>query len=577
MSEAAPVAPQQQQSTTSLAEWGLLFLAPGLSYWLMHFHPIMQRGYLDPYIYTGYIHNFVDLFERYGTTYYGVRFGTIVPGQIATAVFGPIGGYFALRYLLALTAAVPFYLLVRQQHGRPAAVALFSLLVTSPFLARTLLWDYTDSTGVPFVFASICLYAIGYRRRLLADACAGALAGLAIHSNVFALMPLSVFFGAHLALSIGYRREPSAVVPRLLVISITVVLVSVVGALYYWWRVRQLDIFSITATTSVWLTGGAIADWRTAGTAWVAEQWSVLTPAILAILVPFVRSHRGLTFHDLLLWSSGAAVTLFYYVYQFLLDGTILQLFYYFSYLLPFVFMLLSLVVSAVMNSVGERTRALVAAAVMTSGIVPWVLYSYELANLRGLELAHYFVIVAVAGVLVVAAVHVSRFRTALAVCAAVALGVMLVGSFAGSSSIYAGTLNSRRHPAALEMDVYRVALRFIENVPRMRERPGMVRFWYSNLPAGNSMQSVQSTYLWGRSKVQREGAGLPELTDADLQLLRNPQLEWLTLLAEKQEQLAEGRAALLQAGIRHTNIARRILTHGAYTLHIELLELEKP
>src|SRR5262245_37607284 len=59
----------------ALAETLALLAAPAVAFWLMHFKPIAQNTFLDPYVYTGYIHNFVDLIERYGVTYYSVRFG----------------------------------------------------------------------------------------------------------------------------------------------------------------------------------------------------------------------------------------------------------------------------------------------------------------------------------------------------------------------------------------------------------------------------------------------------------------------------------------------------------------------
>ena len=102
----------------------LLLAAPVIAFWLMHFSPINQHGSIDAYFYTGYIHNFVDLFDRYGTTYYVVRFGMIMPAQIATALFGPIGGFFALRYVLVLIAGIPFYALVKQRYGLAVAVSL---------------------------------------------------------------------------------------------------------------------------------------------------------------------------------------------------------------------------------------------------------------------------------------------------------------------------------------------------------------------------------------------------------------------------------------------------------------------
>jgi len=358
--------------------------------------------------------------------------------------------------------------------------------------------------------------------------------------------------------------------------AVTILVVSAAGASYYWLRVGHVDIFSITATTSVWLTGGAIADWRTPGIAWVAQQWSVVTPLVLVVLVPLVRPFRRMIFSEALLWAASAGVTAFYYVYQFLLDGTFLQLFYYFSYLLPFVFMLLSLVVASLIATADEGWRWRLAGVIAVSGIGPWILYSTGMANPGSLLLVHYAAIVAAASLLIVAAVHFPR-HTSLSGLAGVALGLMLVASFAGGQSTYAGTLNSRRRPASTEMDVYNVALQLIDNVPTWKERPGVLRFWYSNLPPDNSIQSIQSTYLWGRSKVQREGPGMPDLSAADLEIIRDQRLKWLMLLAERGEQLDEGREALLRAGIQHASLARRVLAHGNYTLHLELLDLQRP
>src|SRR5688572_7701619 len=138
----------------------------------MHFSPIAQQDFIDPYVYTGYINNFEDLFQRYGVTYYGVRFGLIAPAELAAAVFGPVGGYFFLRYAYGLIAALPFYVLIRQRFGRPTAVASISVLLTSPYFARTVLWDHPDAAGVPFLFAAMSLLLIEGGRRLVLDLCA---------------------------------------------------------------------------------------------------------------------------------------------------------------------------------------------------------------------------------------------------------------------------------------------------------------------------------------------------------------------------------------------------------------------
>src|SRR5262245_10203975 len=172
----------------------------------MHFKPIAQSGQLDPYVYTGYIHNFADLFDRYGTTYYGVRFGMILPAQLTVALFGPIAGYFVFRYVLVLLAGVPFYVLLKQRYGLLPAATMYVLWLTSPVVARAVLWDYTDASGVMYLFAAICLFSIEHPKRRLLDTGAGISAAMAIHSNVFAIALLSIFFVTYAALWVWWER-----------------------------------------------------------------------------------------------------------------------------------------------------------------------------------------------------------------------------------------------------------------------------------------------------------------------------------------------------------------------------------
>lgn len=560
------------RAVTVAAEAAFIALCPALAFWVMHFSPIGQKEFVDPYIYTGYINNFDDLFQRYGVTYYGVRFGLIAPAELAAVVFGPVGGYFVLRYAFCLIAGLPFYVLIRQRFGCPAAVASISLLLTSPYFARAVLWDHPDASGVPFLFAAISLLLIENRRRWVLDSCAALCAGLAIHSNIFVAAPLAVFVTTWTLFVLVWERDIRAIATRLLILLAGIGVITAVASAYYRWRVDVTDMFSVTINKSLELAGGGMVEWRTAGVEWVSREWHVMTPAVLCLLGLVVWSKRRSTFHEAVMWAGAAATTAFFYIVQFVLDGNSLELFYYFSYLLPFTFLSLALIVGALLNSADERWKWVAVVLLISAAIGPWILYSLGRRITYPSRIEHHLLAIGAVGAALMLWRWAPRFRPLTLLCAAMGLGFVLFSSF--STPMYARMIDSRVHAVRSDVDVYRVAMQLIDSVPRQSATPGAVGFWYSNQPADGPIRSIQSTYLYGYSRVQGEGRGLPYLEAADLERLSRMRLKWLVLLAEADAELSAARATLSRIDIEHRRVDSRVLRSGTYIVHFELLEL---
>lgn len=573
MGTAVAVNSGSSTAAARIAEVAFVALCPAVAFWVMHFPPIAQNGFIDPFIYTGYINNFEDLVQRYGATYYSVRFGLLAPAELSAAVLGPVGGYFTLRYAFALLAAVPFYVLVRQQFGRAAAVSVLSLLLTSPYFARTLLWDHPDASGVPMLFAAVCLWLIEGRRRWLFESWAAICAGLAVHSNVFVAAPLAVFVASWTVLSLLWRRGVRATSIPLVILVSGIGVITALGSAYYRWRVGVTDMFSVTINQSVQLASGGMAEWRTPGVEWMRGNWHVLTPVALALLALLVCSRRRIAFQQAVMWTCAAGVTAFFYVAQFGLNGNSLELFYYFSYLLPFVFLLLALIVGTLLNGVrDQRMKWIASALTVSTAIGPWILHSFGRGGVYPTRLVHHLVAAGASASALILWRAAPRYRPVTLLVAAAALGLMFFSSF--STPVYRSMIDSRVRMTRSELDVYRVAQQLIESVPRTSSTPGAVGFWYSDKPADSSIRSVQSTYLRGYSKIQADSRGLPYLEPADLDRLGRMKLRWLVLLAERNADLALGRETLRQLDIQHTLVDSRPLSAGTYTIYFELLEL---
>jgi hypothetical protein len=258
---------------------------------------------------------------------------------------------------------------------------------------------------------------------------------------------------------------------------------------------------------------------------------------------------------------------------QLFLGSNYLQLFYYFSYSLPVLFLALASIAAALLDGLDDRTAWSAAVLLVVAATVPWVLLSFGLPLLLPRTFGQHLAIAGTALVLAVAAAAVRRRTASLA--ASIALGTMFVSSFAASP--YLDMVSDRRDSGRLEMDVYRTTLEFVRTMPRIAEVPGEMLFWYTNRP-GTILDSVQSTFLWGYSRMQGQtrDRGLPYLGDGELAKLQKPDVRWLTLLAEEEAQLSAGREALSAHGVAWRSAGRRVLRSGTYALYVEVLELRR-
>jgi hypothetical protein len=553
-----------------------LLVYPLCVFFALHFKPIAQKNMLDPYIYTGYINNFCDLFHRYGMTYYGVRFGLILPGRILTWLLGPEAGYFALRYLLALIFGVALYSVVKNEFSTTIGIIVYAISVSSPYLARALLWDHPDASGVPFLTAAICLILLEQVRWKMRSFIGGSFAGMAVHSNVFTVAILGIFVACYSLIWLRQRRSFVMLLKRLLFVALGIVLVTLVGCIYYWKTVGSHHIFGPTITNAIALSSGGMRQWRVPGVEWTMRLFHVFVPVWLAVCCVAIWSGRRRALSVTVIMYFGVTVTAFYYIHQFLLAADTLQLFYYFSYFMPAIFLMGALIIFRLWQQARVPGTFFVALS-LTVTLTPWILVSIG-RDIFGKHPLHIFVLTsAMAFIIIVAA---SYCRPGLAARVLALGGVVLLGiALDWGLSFYSNIIQPRSVVDTSEIDVYRVALKLIAAVPKLEDPRGRILFWYKNKGSMNPINSIQSTFLWGYSKMNRslpEDPGLPTLSAEQVFQLQNPEVRYLGLLCASRAELETGLRALIDHRVEFREVERRNLAEGNYTVWWELVQLHQ-
>ena len=150
--------------------------SPGVLYGVLRLRGMAPPQLPDPSMHTTFIIDPHDIFTRYQELFTptsrlreAARVGFLVPARVAYLLFGSVPGFFVFRYLLALIAIVPVYVLLKTLYGRGAGFVGIAVVMSSPVVLTAWGTDYPDSAAISYLTGGLAALALsweGTRSRL---------------------------------------------------------------------------------------------------------------------------------------------------------------------------------------------------------------------------------------------------------------------------------------------------------------------------------------------------------------------------------------------------------------------------
>lgn len=286
-----------RRSWRTYAETLALLISPVAAFFGLRIRLMPVPDLNDPAMHTTFIIDPQSIFLRYTAAFApserlreGYRVAFLIPGRIAYLLFGALPGFVVFRYVLALIAVVPAYLLLRRMYGRVAGVVAVVVILSSPVVLTAWGTDFPNSSAVSYLIAGLACLAMPSQRHRLAWLAAGSgfltLAVWSIATSLPLVVVTVVVYGV-----IRFYRDRVDLVRDAGVMAGSAVVVTVALAVGSGILIGKFDYIAPTIQSLIYLSHRSLeAMYHSASWRWAPyDAYLLVPPAIVGLWFIAVR------------------------------------------------------------------------------------------------------------------------------------------------------------------------------------------------------------------------------------------------------------------------------------------------
>jgi len=532
---------------------------------------LVQASWLDPYVYSAYIHDYPQTLRLYGATYYSNRIAAIDFSRIVWSLLHSELSYYVVRYALFAMASASIFTIVRRFYGVIVATFAVVLLGFSPWYVRALASEYVDGFAITYLFVALAFLIVPRRHVVWGHVAAGMFLALTVNTNLWALAFAATFAPAWYLL---HSRQGA---PRLALLAFAaacgfVAMYAALGvSLHLEFPVRPLMFEGKTLEMAFDQLGSGRLVYFHPLSRILPDRYYLLVPLVLSATMLIAMSRLAparFAFSRQFVVVSGIYLVAMVALYSLahVLHHALISYIYYFSYALIASYLVCAALVGEAAAAANQKDALIILGVGAAAYCLAYVSYTVDFAK------SSWPVWVWACTALLLPLCLLLRLRpvTRLVI---IVIGVIAVPiPFYHSVETYS-LLHSRTQNLE-EWDVYRGARYFQATIGqtvdlRAAKIPRRaVRFWYGGSPKDRNLNSIQSMYLWGYSKLP-DGLKI----DDDFRMDLGP-ARYLVLLGIDASEIEQRMAALTRASIPFNVLRRDQFSGVVWSFKFTTLEL---